>query len=67
MVTQCPHKRLHGVEPGTHGAGAPLVEKPSCPPGRCVVPEVVERLLQKMPLQQNLWVSSGSGSRPSWW
>ena len=48
MVTQCPHKRLHGVEPGTHGAGAPLVEKPSCPPGRCVVPEVVERLLQKI-------------------
>jgi hypothetical protein len=39
---------LHGLDAGTHGLAAPLVEKSAGPGGRVVRPELLEGLLAKV-------------------
>ena len=39
---------LHGLDAGTHGLAAPLVQKSAGPGGRVVLPELLEGLLEKV-------------------
>jgi hypothetical protein len=39
---------LHGLDAGTHGLAAPIVEKSAGPGGRVVLPELLEGLLEKV-------------------
>ncbi len=39
---------LHGIEPGTHGSGTPLVQELAGPGGRTVAPEPLEVLLEQV-------------------
>ena len=39
---------LHGLDAGTHGLAAPIIEKFAGPGGRAVLPELLEGLLEKV-------------------
>ncbi len=48
MATEGPCELLERRNPGTHGQTCPIVQEPSSPRGRLVLPETLELLLQQV-------------------